>query len=176
MVFRHFLGEGVEFFFKSDLTDPPSDFWCAFFGNYRFKPFQISFSNGFYIKIMFWVTWFYNLFERMRLKRKNDGYSHRPLVTSFYIKSTYFFAELAIQRWSPIFCATGAWGVKQIGRVRVKIRFLFEYEILMFDLTLIIGFLFTFFQFCPKFDLFWTFWSWWSSRDIFWETDAKSVI
>ena len=26
VVFRHFQGEGVEFFFKSDLTDPPSDF------------------------------------------------------------------------------------------------------------------------------------------------------
>ena len=26
VVFRYFQGEGVEFFFKSDLTDPPSDF------------------------------------------------------------------------------------------------------------------------------------------------------
>ena len=26
VVFRRFQGEGVEFFFKSDLTDPPSDF------------------------------------------------------------------------------------------------------------------------------------------------------
>ena len=34
-------------FFKSDLTDPPSDFWCASFGKYQFKPFQISFSVGF---------------------------------------------------------------------------------------------------------------------------------
>ena len=57
-------------FLKSDLTDPPSDFWCASFGKYRFKPFQISFFSGFYIKIMFWVRWFYSLFERMRLKRK----------------------------------------------------------------------------------------------------------
>ena len=40
-------------FFKTDLNDPPSDFLCASFGNYRFKPFQISFFNGFYIKIMF---------------------------------------------------------------------------------------------------------------------------
>ena len=49
---------------------PPSDFWCASFGKYRLKPFQISFFNGFYIKIMFWVRWFHSLFERMRLKRK----------------------------------------------------------------------------------------------------------
>ena len=57
-------------FFKSDLTDPPSYFWCASFGNYRFKPFQISFFNEFHIKIMFLVRWFCSLFERMRLKRK----------------------------------------------------------------------------------------------------------
>ena len=25
-------------FFKSDLTDPPSDFWCASFGKYQFRP------------------------------------------------------------------------------------------------------------------------------------------
>ena len=42
-------------FFKSDLTDPPSDFWCAAFGKYRLKPFQISFFSGFYINIIFWA-------------------------------------------------------------------------------------------------------------------------
>ena len=26
-------------FLKSDLTDPPSDFWCASFGKYQFRPF-----------------------------------------------------------------------------------------------------------------------------------------
>ena len=41
VVFRRFQGEGVEFFFKSDLTDPPQTFDA-----------------------------FYSLFERMRLKRK----------------------------------------------------------------------------------------------------------
>ena len=68
VVFRRFQGEGVEFF-KIGPHGPPSDFWCASFGNYRFKPFQISFLSGFYIKIMFWLRWFYSLFERMRLKR-----------------------------------------------------------------------------------------------------------
>ena len=69
VIFRRFQGEGVEFFFnRTSLT--PSDFWCASFGKYRFKPFQISFFIGFYIKIIFWVRWFYSLFERMRLKRK----------------------------------------------------------------------------------------------------------
>ena len=37
----------------------PSDFWCSFFGEYQFKPFQLSFFSEFYTKIMFWVRWFY---------------------------------------------------------------------------------------------------------------------
>ena len=75
-------------FFKSDLTDSPSDFWCASFGNYRFKPFQISFFSEFYIKIMFCVRWFYSLFERMILKRKTMFiYTNHPLIISFYIKN-----------------------------------------------------------------------------------------
>ena len=44
-------------------------------------------------------------------------HTNQPLITSFYI----FFAEVAMsQRWSAIFCATGAWRGKPIGRVRVK--------------------------------------------------------
>ena len=38
-------------FLKSDLTDPPSDFWCASFEKYQFKPFQLLFLiTSFYIK------------------------------------------------------------------------------------------------------------------------------
>ena len=66
VVFRRFRGEGVEFF-KSDLTDPPSEFFCASFVKYRLKPFQISFLSGFYIKVMFWVRWF---FAEVRVKRE----------------------------------------------------------------------------------------------------------
>ena len=75
-------------FFRSDLTDPQSDFWCASFGKYRFKPFQILFYSGFYIKIIFLVRWFYSLFEGMRSKRKRTMFIHtnQPLITSFYIK------------------------------------------------------------------------------------------
>ena len=40
-------------FLKSDLTEPPSDFWCASFGKYQFKPFQLS--VDFYINMMFSV-------------------------------------------------------------------------------------------------------------------------
>ena len=46
VVFLPFQGEGVEFF-KSDLTDPTSDFPYASFGKCRFKPFQLSFFSGF---------------------------------------------------------------------------------------------------------------------------------
>ena len=47
--------------------------------------------------------------------------TNQQLTTSFYIKST-LFAKLAMrQRWSAVFCATGVWGGKPIGRVRVKI-------------------------------------------------------
>ena len=70
---------------------------------------------------MFWVRWFYSLFERMRLKRKRTMFIHtnQPLITSFYIKKVPIFAELAMsQRWSAIFCAEGVWGGKSIGRVR----------------------------------------------------------
>ena len=52
-------------FYKLDLTDSPSNFWCVSFEEYHFKPFQISLSVGFYIKILFWVRWFYSLSERM---------------------------------------------------------------------------------------------------------------
>ena len=120
--FRRFQREALEFF-KIGPHWPPSDFWCASFEKYQFKPFQISFFSDFHMKIMFWVRWFYSLFERMKLKRKKSMFMHTnwPLITSFYIKMYLFFDELAIsQRWSAIFCASGAWGGIPIGRVRVK--------------------------------------------------------
>ena len=59
----------------------------------------------------------------MRLKGKTIIInSNQPLITSFHIKKYLFFAELAMsQRWSAIFCATGVWGGKPIGRERVKV-------------------------------------------------------
>ena len=110
------------FFLNRTSLTAPSDFWCASFGKYRFRPFQISFFSGFYIKIMFWVRWFYSLFERMRSERKRTMLIHtnQPLITSIYIGRYLFFAELLMsQRWSAFFCATGAWGGKPIGCVRV---------------------------------------------------------
>ena len=60
----------------------------------------------------------------MRLKRKKPMFIHtnQLLIASFLYKKRYlFFAELAMsQRWSAIVRATGAWGGKPIGRVRVK--------------------------------------------------------
>ena len=71
---------------------------------------------------MFWVRWFNSLFRRMRLKNKKMFiHTHQPFVRIFMLKKYLFFAELAIsQRWSAIFCATGVWGVKPIGRVRMR--------------------------------------------------------
>ena len=84
VIFRHFQGEGVEFF----LIGPPSDFWCASFGNYRFKPFQISIFSEFCIKIMFWVRCFYSSFERMNFEWKRTILilTNKTLITSFYKK------------------------------------------------------------------------------------------
>ena len=117
-------------FLKSDLPDPNSDFWCASFRKYRFKPFKISFFSSFYIKIMFWVRWFNSLFERMGSETKITIIIHtnQPLITSIYIKEIPIFAELAMsQRWSAIFCATSALGGKPIGRVRVNFKTLFTF-------------------------------------------------
>ena len=69
----------------------------------------------------------YSLSERMRLKRKNDGYSHWPafklnmIIISILMKNVPIFADLAMsQCWSAIFCATGVLGGKPIGCVRVN--------------------------------------------------------
>ena len=71
----------------------------------------------------FLVRWFYSLFERMRLKRKKRCLFRKTnLQSHHFIEKRYlFFADLAMsQRWYAIFCATGAWGAKPIGRVTVK--------------------------------------------------------
>ena len=109
-------------FFKSDLTDPSSDFWCASFGKNQFKPLQISFFSRFYIKIVFWVRWFKVYSHEWDWREKTVlSHTNQPLITSFYIQKLPIFAELAMsQRLSAIFCATGVWGDKPIGRVRVK--------------------------------------------------------
>ena len=122
-VFRRFQGEGVEFF-EIGPHWPPSDFWCASFGKSRLKPFQISFFSGFYIKIMFWVRWFYSLFERMRLERKKTMFIH----THHSVEKRYLFStELAVsQRWSAIFCATGAWGLKDTNLVGLDWRYIYK--------------------------------------------------
>ena len=68
------------FFFKSDLTDPPQIFDAHLLEITNFSPsgpeFRLSFFSGFLYQNRFWVRWSYSFFERMRLKRKNDVYSH----------------------------------------------------------------------------------------------------
>ena len=100
VVFRRFQGEGVEFFLIGPHW-PPSDFWCASFEKYQFKPFQLSFFSGFLYRDLFWFRWFYTLSERMRLRGKTMFiHINQSLITSFYIKKT-------------IFCTTGVWGVNR---------------------------------------------------------------
>ena len=49
----------------------------------------------------------------------NQSWNHFRFIWKRYL----FSAELAMsQRWSAIFCATGAWWGKPIGRVRVKVE------------------------------------------------------
>ena len=43
VISRRFLGEGVEFFFKSDLTDPPSDFFMRIFWKKDLSPSRFHF-------------------------------------------------------------------------------------------------------------------------------------
>ena len=81
-------------FFKSDLTDSPSDFWCASFGNYRFKPFQISFSVSFILRSCFESDGFIAYSNEWDWSEKNDVYSNQPTFNHIilYKKSIYFFA------------------------------------------------------------------------------------
>ena len=47
VVFRRFQGEVVEFFFKSDLTDPPQIFDAHLLGNTDLSPSRFHFSVSF---------------------------------------------------------------------------------------------------------------------------------
>ena len=53
VVLRRFQGEGVEFFFISDLTNPPQNFDAHLLENTILSPSSFHFSVGFYIKICF---------------------------------------------------------------------------------------------------------------------------
>ena len=47
VVFRRFQSEGVEFFFKSDLADPPQNFDAHLLENTDLSSFRFHFSLGF---------------------------------------------------------------------------------------------------------------------------------
>ena len=53
VVFGRFQGEGDEFFFKSNLTDPPQIFDPHLLENTNLSPSSFHFSVGFLMKIMF---------------------------------------------------------------------------------------------------------------------------
>ena len=55
------------------------------------------------------------------IEEKKIMFIHTNLNNIILCKKGTFFAELAMsQRWSEIFCATGVWGGKPSGRVRVN--------------------------------------------------------
>ena len=53
VVFRRFEGEGVEFFFKSDLTDPPQIFDAHLLKNTNLSPSSLHFSVDFILRSCF---------------------------------------------------------------------------------------------------------------------------
>ena len=53
VVFRRFEGEGVEFFFKSDLTDPPQIFYAHLLENTNLSPSRFHFPVGFIARSCF---------------------------------------------------------------------------------------------------------------------------
>ena len=121
VVFRRFQGEGVEFF-KIRPHWPHQIFDAHLLVKTNLCPSRFPFSVSFKWRLCFGQI-VNSLFKRMGLKRKRAMFIHtnQPLIKAFYIKRYSFSAELAMsQHWSVLFCATGAWGGKPIGRVRVK--------------------------------------------------------
>ena len=112
MVFRRFQGEGVEFFFKSDLIDPPPQIFEAHLLEITdLSSSRFNFSVDFISKSCCSVSWFYSLFERMRLERKRTMFinTNQPLITSFYIKRYLFFCRISDESaLIRTFCPTGA--------------------------------------------------------------------
>ena len=111
---------------------PPQIFDAHLLENTNLSPSSFHFSVGFYITIMFWVRWFYSLFERMRSRRKKMFiHTNHPLITSFYIKKVPIFCrisdESALSR-NPL--RNGRVRGKPIGHLRVK-RGLFFIEFLL---------------------------------------------
>ena len=115
VVSRRFQGEGVEFFLKSDLTDPPQIFDAHFS-----SPSRFHFSVGFISRSCFESEGFitYSNEWDWRDKKTMFIYTNQPLIRSFYIKKVPIFCRMThsewamSQRWSAIFCATGAWGLR----------------------------------------------------------------
>ena len=90
------------FFFKSDLTAPPHIFDAHLFENIDLSPSRFHFSFGFISTSYF--------------EKNNDVCSHYQTFNHIILnkKRYVYFAELVMsQRWSGIFCATGAWGFNQ---------------------------------------------------------------
>ena len=111
-------------FFKSDLTGPNQIIDAHLLETTDLSPSSFHFSVGFISRSCFASDGFLAYSKEWDWREKTMFIqTNEPLITSFYVKKVPIFAESAmIQRWSAIFCATGAWGGKPIGRVRVKVH------------------------------------------------------
>ena len=111
--FSTFLRWRSRVFFKSDLTDPPQIFDAHLLENTDLSPSRFHFSVGFISRSCFESDGFIAYSNEWDWREKTMFiHTNQPLITSFYIKRCLFFAELAMsQRWSALFCATGAWGI-----------------------------------------------------------------
>ena len=91
-----------DFLNRTSLT-PPQIFDAYLLENTNFSPSKFHSSLSFMSRSCFEWDW---------REKKMFIYTNQPLITSIYIKKIPIFAELAMsQRWSAIFCATGAWGL-----------------------------------------------------------------
>ena len=62
------------FFIRTSLTFPPPKFLMRIFWKIPIQALPDFFFKWFLYQDLFWVRWFYSLFERMRLKRKKLHY------------------------------------------------------------------------------------------------------
>ena len=76
-------------FFQIGPHWPPSYFWCAILKNTNLSSSSFHFSAGFYIKIKFWVGWFYRLFEWDWREKTMFIHTDQPLITYIWKRNLF---------------------------------------------------------------------------------------
>ena len=98
-----------------------TDFWYVSFGEYQFKPFQILFFSGFYIKIISESNGLIAYSNEWNWREKKTIHTKKALIALIEIKNLPIFWQ--ISDWSALirtFLRNGVWGGQPIGRVRVN--------------------------------------------------------